>query len=85
MNRYNFIESKGIPPAPQLQHLVSKGSVEVGQAWLNVINGSVIKILGRNRNGSWTVHETVKGNFRVHDNGEKQLMENFILSFYKLT
>lgn len=83
MNRYNFIKSKGTTPPPKLD-MLPKGHVEVGQRWNNVINGSMLNIIARNKNGSWTVRETMKGNYRVHDNGEKEMMENFILSFYKL-
>ncbi len=87
MNRYNFIESKGEsqPPkaSPNPKHQ-PKVVVESGQRWNNVINGSVLDIISRNANGSWTVKETMRGNYRIHDNGQKEMMENFILSFYKL-
>ncbi len=83
MNRYNFIESKGTPPIPKPDNL-PKGTVEVGQRWNNTINGSILQIVSRSKNGTWTVNETMKGNYRIHDNGQKEMMETFILSFYKL-
>jgi len=83
MNRYNFIKSKGVPLPPKLE-LLPRGSINNGQRWSSIIDGSSLTILGKNKDGSWAVSKTTKGNMRTHDNGESDMLENFILSFYKL-
>ena len=84
MNRYNFIQSPGAKPIP-IPSNTPKGTVEAGQRWTNSINGSEIVIGERQRNGGWLVRETAKGVMRRIDNGEREISESFILSFYKLT
>lgn len=82
MNRYNFLESKGTPQLPR-QDLLPKGHIEAGQRWNSTINGSTLNVISRASRDAWTVRETVKGNMRTHDNGEREMLETFILSFYK--
>lgn len=82
MNRYNFMQSQGQKTIPQPE-LTPNGNILVGQRWLNQINGSTLEILERTKRGQWMVNETMKGNFRTHNNGEKEVTESFILTFHK--
>jgi hypothetical protein len=74
MRRHDFITKQRQP--------FVESKINVGEKWVNKVNGSYITILEK-KTQSWSVHETMKGNFKVHDNGTKDLLESYILSFYK--
>jgi len=85
MNRYNFMESTGHKPELLPTTIPKDGIVVVGQRWTNKINGNMISIQERTHRGAWVVRETAKGALRTYDEGLKELRENFILEFYRLT
>ena len=85
MNRFNFMESTGKKPELLPTTVPKNGLVDVGQRWINKINGNTISIQERTHRGAWVVRETSKGALRSYDEGLKELRENFILEFYRLT
>jgi hypothetical protein len=82
MNRYNFMESSGTKPA-RVPDTIPTGIIQVGQRWVNTINGNIIHILERTHREAWVVREMAKGALRVHDEGMKELRELYILEFFK--
>ena len=84
MNRFNFMESTGKKPVLLPTTVPKNGLVEVGQRWVNKINGNTISIQERTHRDAWVVRETAKGALRTYDEGLKELRENFILEFYRL-
>lgn len=86
MNRSKFISQKILrePEEPTIANL-QDNIIAPGQRWKNQVNGSFITIISKTGK-AWLVEETYeRANGRVIDsNGTKDVLESFILNFYKL-
>jgi len=86
MKRHKFLTEKRDIPAdvPTVANL-QKTSIEPGQMWKSTVNGSRITILSHTISTAWLVEETfIRANGLIIDNnGTKEMLESFILSFYK--
>jgi hypothetical protein len=78
MRRHQFLTQ-----THETRKTIIESKINVGERWINKVNGSVITILAKKSPQCWDVHETAKGNFKTHDNGTKEILESFILNFYK--
>ena len=76
------MESTGIKPT-HIRETLPDGVIMVGQRWTNTINGNTIHVLERTHRKSWVVRETAKGSLRLHDEGQKELREEYILEFFR--
>lgn len=77
MRRNDFLTKK-----PVDRSVKPESKINVGDRWENKVNGSTITIIEK-KDRCWNVHETARGNFKIHDNGNKEILESFILNFYK--
>ena len=75
MNRYKFLSDKPAREAPT--------DITIGQVWKNKMHDSSITIISKNKN-AWLVEDSyIKPNGQVASEGTKEVLESFILNFYR--